>query len=227
MREPDAAKQLRDALDAALAATFDFGIRALKDPRWQPSPGSDAARELAAVETGQTGEPWGEDAPRTSYAAASLLRTGVLDNLGSIRQLIGDPMPALGPAVLARSALEIGATAWWLMEPGIGVRARTCRQLVLSLISARRAAQVARELDDPEGRTEGLEQEGSVLRMVSDLAIAAPSGRQFRPILEGEAFQKRLNSPQTCSDPAIQVCPVPSLSTARTQRLRMVTFMGL
>jgi hypothetical protein len=45
--------------------------------------------------------------------------------------------------------MEIGATAWWLMEPGIGVRRRTCRHLVLSLISTRRAAQVAEELGDP------------------------------------------------------------------------------
>jgi len=31
-------RQLRAALDAALAATTDFGIRKLKDPRWQPAP---------------------------------------------------------------------------------------------------------------------------------------------------------------------------------------------
>ena len=33
-------QQLRAALDAALAATFDFGIRKLRDPRWQPAPHS-------------------------------------------------------------------------------------------------------------------------------------------------------------------------------------------
>ena len=60
-------------------------------------------------------------------------------------------MPAMGPRVLARPAIEIGATAWWLMEPGIGVRRRTSGHLVLNLISVCRAAQVADELGDPDG----------------------------------------------------------------------------
>jgi hypothetical protein len=64
--------------------------------------------------------PRGEDPARTTYALASLLMTGVLDNLGSIWRLLGDPMLVLGQIVIARSALETGATAWWLMEPGIG-----------------------------------------------------------------------------------------------------------
>jgi hypothetical protein len=72
---------------------------------------------------------------RSTYATASVLMTGVLDSLGSIRQIIGEPMPAMGSRVLTRSAMEIGATAWWLMEPGIGIRRRTCRHLALNLIS--------------------------------------------------------------------------------------------
>src|SRR5579875_631444 len=84
-------RQLRAALDAALATTFDFGIRKLKAPRWQPSPGSEASAELASVQVRQDGQSWGDDVLRTPYATASLLMTGVLDNLGSIRQLIDDP----------------------------------------------------------------------------------------------------------------------------------------
>ena len=156
-------QQLRAALDAALAATTDFGIRKLRNPRWQPAPDSEASAELASRQIRQDGLPWSEDVLRTPYALASLLMTGVLDNLGSIRQLIGDPMPAIGPTVIARSAMEIGATAWWLMQPGIGARRRTCRQLALSLVSARRAAQVAQELRDDQSREEGLAQEDRVL----------------------------------------------------------------
>jgi hypothetical protein len=111
METPPAEQQLRDALDAALAATVTFGIRKLRDPRWQPASGSEASTELASELTRQDGQPWGETVPRTSYALASLLMTGVTDNLGSIRQLIGDPMPAIGPTVIARSALEIGSAA--------------------------------------------------------------------------------------------------------------------
>jgi hypothetical protein len=138
-------RQLRAALDTALVKTFDFGMRKLKDPRWQPAADSEASAELASGQFRHDGQPWSEEVLRTPYAAASLLMTGVLDNLGSIRQLIDEPMPAIGSTLIARSAMEIGAAAWWLMEPGIGARRRTCRQFVLSLISARRAAQVAEE----------------------------------------------------------------------------------
>jgi hypothetical protein len=181
-------QQLRAALDAALATTVAFGIRKLRDPRWQPAPGSEASTELASELVRQDGQPWGETVPRTSYALASLLMTGVMDNLGSIRQLIGDPMPAIGPTVIARSALEIGAAAWWLLEPEIGARRRTCRQLVLSLISARRAAQVAEELRDDGARDEGLAQEGRVLAQIADLAISPPEGSRYKPDIEGEVF---------------------------------------
>ena len=181
-------QQLRAALDAALVTTIVFGIRKLQDPRWQPAPCSEACAELASEQIRQDGQPWGETVLRTPYALASLLMTGVLDNLGSIRQLIGDPMPAIGPTVIARSAMEIGAAAWWLMEPGIGARRRTCRQLVLSLISARRAAQVAEELRDDEARDEGLAQEGRVLAQIADLAISPPAGSRYKPVIEGESF---------------------------------------
>jgi hypothetical protein len=181
-------QQLRAALDAALAATTDFGIRKLRDPRWQPAPDSEASAELASRQIRQDGLPWSEDVLRTPYALASLLMTGVLDNLGSIRQLISDPMPAIGPTVIARSAMEIGATAWWLMQPGIGARRRTCRQLALSLVSARRAAQVAQELRDDQSREEGLAQEDRVLAQIASLAISPPEGPRYRPVIEGESF---------------------------------------
>jgi hypothetical protein len=94
--ETSAAEQqrLRAALGAALATTFDFGIRKLKDPRWQPGRDSEASADLANGQVRQDGQPWSDDVLRTPYAAANLLMTSVLDNLGSIRQLIGDPMPA-------------------------------------------------------------------------------------------------------------------------------------
>jgi hypothetical protein len=38
-------RQLRAALDAALETTFDFGIRKLKDPRWQPALDSEASAD--------------------------------------------------------------------------------------------------------------------------------------------------------------------------------------
>jgi hypothetical protein len=114
---------------AALRATRDFGIKYLGTPKWEPAPGSEAARELASNETRHDGTPWGEDPPRTAYAAANLMMTGVLDDLAGPWQMLDDQMSVIGPTVVARSAIEIASGAWWLMEPGIGVRRRVCREL--------------------------------------------------------------------------------------------------
>jgi hypothetical protein len=67
-------QQLQAALDAALAATTDFGIRKLRDPRWQPAPDSEASAELASRQIRQDGLPWSEDGLRTPYALASFTR---------------------------------------------------------------------------------------------------------------------------------------------------------
>jgi hypothetical protein len=189
MQAPTPQQQLLEALDSALTATVDFGVRVLKAPRWQPALDSEASRELTSLPTRRDGNPWDEDTARWTYAAASLLMTGVIDNLGSIRGLMGEPMPAIGPRVLARSAMEIGATAWWLMEPGIGVRRRTCRHFVLSLISARRAVQVAEELGDPDGIRDAQDREKQVMDLIGDLALSRATGNnRFSPDIEGENF---------------------------------------
>ena len=111
---------------AALQATIDFGVRELGFAQWQPMAGSEAAAELANTETGPGGL-WGQNPPLTAYAAANLMMTGVLDNLTSLHQMLDDEMPVLGPTIVARSAIEIASTVWWLMEPRIGVRRRACR----------------------------------------------------------------------------------------------------
>jgi hypothetical protein len=184
------------ALDgrAALEATVRFGKRHLGSAKWEPQPGSEAAAEIANTEVRKTGAPWGEDPPRTAYAAANLMMIGVLDNLASIRKLIGIEMPVIGPTVVARSAIEIASGAWWLMEPGIGARPRVCRELALSLESARRAGQVAEEVQAHalargvqvgQEITDALQQEASVLQRIMDLGIAAPSPG-FSPKVENE-----------------------------------------
>lgn len=61
---------------AALEVTVGFGLRHLGSAKWDPTPGAEAAAELANTEVRQNGDPWGETPPRTAYAAANLLMTG-------------------------------------------------------------------------------------------------------------------------------------------------------
>ncbi|MFD4609996.1 hypothetical protein ACFWOT_18220 [Streptomyces sp. NPDC058440] len=170
----------------ALGATIEFGEKALRQPLWVPAAKSEAAAELANTEKGQNG-PWGELPPRTAYAAANMMMTAVLDDLGSLQQLLGAKMPVIGPTVIARSAVEIASTAWWLMEPGIGVRKRVTRELVLSLTSARRAGQVAKDMEPSEAVTDALGQEPRVLQRMADLGIGqSMGGKHYDPIIDKE-----------------------------------------
>jgi DNA-binding transcriptional regulator YhcF (GntR family) len=192
--EAKASQQVVIESVAALQTTMRFAERRLGAAKWEPASGSEAASELSNTETRHGGGPWGEDAPRTAYAAANLMMTGVVDNLGSLHQLLDDRMPVIGPTVVARSAIEIGAGAWWLMEPGIGVRRRVCRELALSLASARRAKQVAEEFQAKGFQvgpaiTEALQQEARVLQRITDLGIATPTSGYY-PVIENEQAMK-------------------------------------
>jgi hypothetical protein len=175
---------------AALQATLDFGYRNLGSPRWEPSPGSEAATELSNNEIRHSGDPWGEDPPRTAYAAANLMMTGALDDLAGLRQMLDDQMSVIGPTVVARSAIEIASGAWWLMQPGIGARRRVCRELSLSLASARRARQVAEEFKAKGYQVsqeieDAHQQEARVLQRIMEMGISAPT-TGFSPKVENE-----------------------------------------
>lgn len=112
--------------------------------------------------------------------------TAVLDDLCSVQRLLGEPMPVIGVPVVARSAIEIGQKVWWLMEPDIGARRRACRELVLSLTSARRAKQVAQGLQTGPGTSEALEQEQRVLQRIAELGLTAPTAG-YSPTIERES----------------------------------------
>jgi hypothetical protein len=61
-------QHLRAALGGSSSDTFDFGIRKLEAPRWQPAAGSEASAELASVEARRNGQPWG------TMSSAGLMR---------------------------------------------------------------------------------------------------------------------------------------------------------
>jgi hypothetical protein len=189
---------------AALRATVGFADRELGVLAWEPAPGSEAGAELSNTQARNDGSPWGERPPRTAYAAASLMMLAVIDDLKSLEQLLAGPVPVIGATVIARSAIEIASGAWWLMQPGIGVRPRVCRELVLSLTSARRARQVAddyaKEYEKsgdpiPAGISEVIndarQQEPTILQRITELGIAAPASG---PRIENEKSDTATNA---------------------------------
>jgi hypothetical protein len=61
---------------------------------------------------------------------------------------VGEP-PAMATATVARSAMEAAATAWWIMQPGIGARCRVARVTSERLRSSREAAKAITSLAGP------------------------------------------------------------------------------
>src|SRR5512133_2000029 len=114
-----------------------------------------------------------------------------MDDLASLQRLLGDQMPVIGPTVIARSAIEIASGVFWLMQPGIGARRRVCRELVLSLASARWAEKIAQDFQaisspTPQEITDVLQQEARVLQRIADLGIALPASPGTSPVIETE-----------------------------------------
>jgi hypothetical protein len=73
--------------------------------------------------------------------------------------------------------------------------------LALSLVSARRAAQVAEELRDDQSREEDLTQEDRVLAQITGLAIRPPEGPRYKPVIEWESLPEATEITATMLEP--------------------------
>jgi hypothetical protein len=109
-------------------------------PIWSGQPGSMADRERE--EAGRRSTPW-RLTLQTTLAGLRLREIAVVHHLKSISQLTGDPMPAFGPEILARSVLEAAARTWWIVDPSIGLERRVARGLTDRLYSADYGASLA------------------------------------------------------------------------------------
>lgn len=115
-----------DELRSFLLATCEEITRWLPQPMWVPAWKSEAARECANTERGQTG-PWGEDPVRTVYAGGALYLDTILDCLRSLAATLTPETTHYVVETLARAAMEAGAVLSWLLQPGIGARLRVAR----------------------------------------------------------------------------------------------------
>jgi hypothetical protein len=112
---------------------------------WVPAWHSEASRERTAVVSGPNG-PWGDAPVRTAYAAAAFLLDAVLQCLRAMGSALTVGATPYVANCLARSALEAGSQAWWLLEPGIGAQQRVARFLLIRAGSARTLEDTAKTL---------------------------------------------------------------------------------
>jgi hypothetical protein len=115
---------VRDALSDLLRAADE-----LRDNwGWFPAPDSPGMRELANAVEFQAASPWG-DPVHAAHNLGQLLLFAAGDCVEALVAALSPERatPVYAHLVLARAALEQASRAWWLFEPGIGVRLRVAR----------------------------------------------------------------------------------------------------
>jgi len=141
-----------------------------EDPVWTGQPGSVAQRDRAWTQPGVDPAET-RRAVDTTYAAARLGLVSAVDQTRALALLVTEPEPGpyghLGIEVVARSAVEIAARSWWLLESGIGPAERVGRYLADQLFSAYEAERLARAMAWPHG-VSGISPESAQLRLKCD-----------------------------------------------------------
>lgn len=175
---PDRVLELRALLDEAV----DIATMYLDSPVWQPALGSEGVREFANGESGTRG-PWGDIPVRTAHALSHALLDAAVAHVRALALLYVGTPPPMAPSTVARSTFETAATAWWLMEPGIGARSRVARVTSERLRSAREAAKAISALEGPVNPSDYSETQAQVIVYATDLGLSAAAGD---PRIEGE-----------------------------------------
>lgn len=125
-----------DEIRAFLTRTCEETGRWLPGTGWQRAWRSEAEGEVRNGEQRADGTPWGEDPVAAAYAAATVLLFAALDSLNALRDAVNVSSTSYVPGVLSRAAMEAGAQAWWLLEPGIDARRRVIRSVLVRAGSA-------------------------------------------------------------------------------------------
>ncbi len=94
-----------------------------------PPAGSEAAGDLA-------GCVWGEGPVRNALDIAWMAISTAASETSAFSTVLPDARACYAPEILARAVLESASLALWLLEPGIGPRARIARSLAYRLSGA-------------------------------------------------------------------------------------------
>ena len=118
------------------------------DPNWEGATHSQLAAERVTAQL-VAGEPF-EIALSQAISIAQLYVFAILQHLDALSVLFeSDPPPAYAIGLVARSVVEVGARAWWIVEPDVTAEVRVARGFVEKLASLR---DVDRTSIDTDGR---------------------------------------------------------------------------
>lgn len=102
---------------------------------WHYEEDSPAAQEFASE---RWGELKGDESPiRTAWWQAMVLVWAALDGIVALERLLRDVPALYAPYPVVRSAIEMSARGWWLLDPRVGASGRAERALALRLMYLR------------------------------------------------------------------------------------------
>lgn len=112
---------------------------------WKEQPGSEASREIERVNNGNESLIT-EFAVRTAYSAAQMGVHVCVQHARAASEIVGLEISPLSVEVLARAAVDVAASTWWITEEGIGARRRVCRLQLIRMNSAMELRKVMDEI---------------------------------------------------------------------------------
>jgi hypothetical protein len=135
-------------MDTALGKLLST-VRRRIPTTWTPTWRSDAEDEVKATSRllRTDGSRWGESPLCTVFPVSGMLIDTVIQNTDATHVLLESRATStVALDAQARAALEAAAQAWWLLEPGLGGRARVSRLYVLRRSSAGRLEHAAQKM---------------------------------------------------------------------------------
>jgi hypothetical protein len=113
-----------------------------------PVVGSLAAVEISSSEAQALSPEWNQHLVFDAFGMSIFRLHAAADHLHTLSLALGPPPMVFSVFTLARAVLEIGARAWWLLDPTIGARERAARHLTENLYSFWETAQLGDQMAD-------------------------------------------------------------------------------
>lgn len=126
---------------------------------------------------------WGPDPVRQVYSTVGLLLAAVDDDLQGIYRLLVAQVPGIALTASSRSAVELCARAYWLLDPGIDVRARVARGMTERLVSLREQQKLPQ---DVPRQTEPAQRMAGITSVAKKFGFQVRNDSKGRPLSIGE-----------------------------------------
>jgi hypothetical protein len=153
-----------------LSATADLAEKIASAETWREDLDSEAAKELEGATT-EDGGQLTEDSIRTAYSVVQMGIHVCVQHVRAASEILNLQISPLSVEVLARAAVEMAATSWWIAEQGIGARRRVCRLQLLRINSAMELKRLTDEIGDANTDRRFGENEEDVIAYSASLGL--------------------------------------------------------